>query len=152
MADPTLTDKMLISLGDGGDPTETFAHPCGANARNVTFTNNLGEETTLDCTDPIGQPAAIQRWIESQDSAISISGRVARESWDTWRQWIDAPNNEAAVKNVRVELDNNVTDGGGYWLIPMLPQNFELGTEGKSTVSFSVDLVASGRRVWTDAA
>lgn len=151
MADPTLTDKFLISLGDGATPTEAFAHPCGANARSVTFTNNLGEEVTLDCSDPVGQPAAIQRWMESQDTSLTISGRVARESWDTWRAWADAASYEAAIKNIRIEVDNNATDGGGFWELPAVLQSLELGTEGKSTVSFTAQIVGAGRRIWTDA-
>lgn len=146
MADPTLTDQLLITLGDGGGP-EVFAHPCGANARNVTFTNNLGEEVTLDCADPLGTAAAIQRWVESQDTTISISGRVARESWDTWRAWMD----DATPKNIRVEVDNLLANGGGYWELPAYLQQFEMGAEGKGTMSFTASIVGAGRRVWTDA-
>lgn len=150
MADPTLTDKLLITLGNGADP-EVFAHPCGANTRSVTFTNNLGEETTLDCTDPLGQPAAIQRWMESQDTSLSIAGRVARESWETWRSWADSASYEESVRNIRIEVDNSADDGGGYWALPAILQSFEFSTEGKSTMSFTAEIVGAGRRVWTAA-
>lgn len=140
------TNKFLITLGDGADP-EVFAHPCGANARSVKFTNNLGEEVTLDCDDPLGQPASIERWLESQDTSLSISGRLKRESRDTWRAWSD----DAAIKNIRVELDNNVTDAGGFWELPAYLQNFDLSAEGKATVSFTAEIVGAGKRVWTAA-
>jgi hypothetical protein len=146
MADPTTTQNLLIVLGDGADP-EVFAHPCGATARNVTFTNNTGEEVLLDCDDPLGVPAAVHRWVESQDSSLTISGRMAKESFATWRAFSDG----GAVKNVRVELMNNVTEAGGYWEIPCILSSFEVGAEGKGEVTVSAELTGAGSRSWTDA-
>ncbi len=147
MADPTHTNRFLIMLGDGATPTETFSHPCGANARSVTLTNNTGEEVTLDCTDPLGAPAALKRWTESQDTSMSISGRVAKESFATWRAWADSGD----VKNIRVMIDETGADGGGYWTLPAILQGFEMGTEGKATMTFSADIVGAGSRTWTAA-
>jgi hypothetical protein len=146
MADPTLTDKLLILLGDGADP-EVFAWPCGANARNVSFTNTTGETVTLDCADPAGLPAALRRWVENQDTQISIEGVLATESIDIWRLWAD----NGTTKNVRIQLDVPAAQNGGYWTVPMICQSLDFGSQGKGAATLSATLQANGRRVWTDA-
>lgn len=147
MADPTLSNKLLILLGDGATPTEAFAFPCGALARSVTLTNNTGETMVLDCTDPTTTQAAIKRWTESQDGSLSISGRVATESFQTWRAWVDS----GEAKNIRVVFDESAASGGGYWAMPAILQQFEMGQEGTATSTFSATIVAAGRRTWTNA-
>lgn len=149
MPAPELTNKLLILLGDGGEP-ETFAHPCGANARSVKFTNNTGEEALLDCDDPLGAPTAIARWVESQDSSLNISGKVAVQSFPAWRGWFDA-DGPAAIKNIRVEVLNSASLGGGFYTIPCVVQEVEITTEGKGNISFTATIMGAGPRVWTPA-
>ena len=147
MAAPDLVDSFVILLGDGGSP-ETFAFPCGANARSATFTNNLGEETVLDCDDPTGEMAAIYRWTESQDTQLSISGRLAKGSITHWRNWIDG----GAERNIRVLIDESLADEGGYYTVPAILQQVEWGAEGKKGATFTATIMGSGQRVWTPAA
>lgn len=148
MAAPDLTRRFLIQLGDGGDP-ETFAFPCGANARSVTLKNNLGEETVLDCADPLGELAAIQRWIESQDTTLQISGRVAKgTSLAEWRNWVD----DGSERNIRVLFDELGADGGGYYSLAAYLETLEWGSDGKGTATFTASIMGSGPRTWTDAA
>ena len=148
MAAPDLSRNFLVMLGDGGDPTETFAFPCGANARSVTLKNILGEDVVLDCDDPLGAPAAIQRFLESQDTILSLSGRVAKgDSLSMWRAWAD----EGTEKNIRIMFDETAADGGGYYTLPAFLESVEWGSEGKSTATFSASIMGSGPRVWTAA-
>ncbi|MBF9042952.1 hypothetical protein HKCCE4037_06420 [Rhodobacterales bacterium HKCCE4037] len=146
MADPTLTSKFVILLGDGQE-SEAFAWPCGAEARSVTLTNATGETVVLDCTDPTGTVAAMKRWVESQDTQVSISGRVSTEAWDTWKDWAD----DGSEKNIRLVLDEDAADGGGYWSLPAILQQLEIGQTGTSTATFTATIVGAGRRTWTDA-
>lgn len=147
MAPPKLTSRFLIMLGDGATPTELFAHPCGANARSVTLTNNTGEETVLDCDDPLDAPAALYRWTETQDTALKISGTVATQSFAMWREWADSGD----VKNIKIMLDESAVNNGGSWQLPAILDQFELGTEGKGVVKFDATISGAGRRIWTDA-
>ncbi len=149
MADPDLSSHMLILLGDGGDP-ETFGFPCGANARSVKYTNNTGEEVLLDCDNPMGAPAVISRWIESTDTQLSISGRIAKSAFTMWRSWIDAQGSDAK-KNIRTELLDSADTGAGHHEMPAILKEFEIGAEGKSTMTFSATIVAAGARVWVPA-
>jgi hypothetical protein len=148
MAAPDLSDKLIILLGDGATPTETFAFPCGANARNVTLKNNLGEDVVLDCDDPLGLPALIVRYLESQDTTVSISGRVAKgDSLTQWRAWAD----DATKKNIKIMFDESTADGGGFYTLPAFLDTLEFGAEGKSTATFSASIMGAGQRVWTAA-
>lgn len=145
MAAPTLM-QLLILLGDGATPTEGFAHPCGANTRSIRLINNTGEELLLDCTDPLGAQATINRYLESQDSSLSISGKVASESLAAWRAWAD----DGGSKNIKAEVHS----GGalvGYWDLPALLTEFEITSDGKKNAEFNASIVGAGARTWTDA-
>lgn len=149
MADPTTTNKFLIHIGDGGDPTETFSWLCGAKARSVTFTNNTGEVETLDCSDPTGEVAAIQRFVTSQDTTLTISGQIAVENIPTLRAWAD----DADAKNIRIVIDETGANNGGYWSLPALLTQLEMGQESaKDLATFTAEISGAGRRTWTDAA
>ncbi len=147
MADPTLSQKMVVMLGDG-EVSETFAWPCGATARSVKIKNNVGEDIVLDCTNPTTTKAAINRWLESQEAELSISGRVAIESFATWQAWATG----GTEMNVRAVLDEALADNGGYWGFAGFLTEFEMGQEGTATATFSATIMSSGRLTWTDAA
>ena len=146
MADPNTTTKLMIMVGDGAS-TETFGWPCGANANSVKFTNNLGEDTLLDCTDPLGVAPTIARYLESQDTQVTISGKLSTDALAMWRGWSD----DGVKKNIRIVIDEAAASGGGYWTVPAFLQDFELSRENQKTVDISATLIGGGRRVWTDA-
>lgn len=147
MADPTLTNRVLILLGNGESP-EVFAAPCGGNVDRITLSNNTGETTVLDCTDPLGTAAAIKRWTESQDTSMSVSGRLSIEALAAWRSWADS----GAEKNIRALFDETGANGGGYYTVPSILQTFVVTRTGTGTAEIEATIVAAGRRVWTAAA
>ena len=111
MATGKRTTRLIVQLGDGATPTEAFAHTCGANTFGITLTNNLGENTVLDCDNPLDVPASIVRHLESQDTSVTISGMVTIEAWPTWRAWAD----DGSEKNIKILLDDAAIDNGGPW-------------------------------------
>lgn len=140
------TKRLVIQLGDGGDP-EAFAHTCGANTFGITLTNNLGENTVLDCTNPLDVPAAIVRHLESQDTGCTISGMVTTEAWPTWRSWAD----DGDEKNIKLFLDESAANNGGHWVLPAYLSELELSKENSGKVTFTATISGAGQRVWTDA-
>ncbi|MGQ3486119.1 phage tail tube protein [Roseovarius pacificus] len=140
------TTRLVIQLGDGGSP-ETFAHTCGANTFGVTLTNNLGENTVLDCDNPLDVPAAIVRHLESQDTSVTITGMVTTAAWPTWRGWAD----DGSEKNIKILLDESAANNGGFWTLPALLQQLELGKENSGKVTFTATISGAGQRAWTDA-
>lgn len=148
MADPNLTNNFLIHIGDGATPTEAFSWLCGAKARSVTFTNNLGEVETLDCSDPTGEVAAIQRFVTSQDTSLTISGSIATTAIPTLRAWAD----DGSTKNIRIVIDESAANNGGYWSLPAILGSLEMGQESaKDFATFTAEISGAGRRSWTDA-
>lgn len=141
------TKRLIVQLGDGVTPTETFAHTCGANTFGITLSNNLGENTVLDCDDPLDVPATIVRHLESQDTSVTLSGMVTTEAWPTWRDWADT----GSEKNIKILLDEDAANNGGHWILPAYLASFELGKETSGKVTFSATISGAGQRVWTDA-
>lgn len=146
MATGRQTTRLIIQLGDGADP-EQFAHTCGANTFGVTLTNNLGENTALDCANPLDVPAAIVRHLESQDTSATIAGMVTTEAWPTWREWADAGDE----KNIKLFLDESAANNGGFWTLPAYLTGLELSKESSGKVTFSASISGAGQRAWTDA-
>lgn len=146
MATGTQTTRLVIQLGDGADP-EVFAFTCGANTFGITLTNNLGENSALDCDSPLDVPASIVRHLETQDTSVTISGMVTTEAWDTWRTWADG----GTEKNVKILLDESAANDGGFWTVPAYLQQLELGKESSGKVTFTATITGAGQRVWTDA-
>ncbi|PZX19819.1 phage tail tube protein [Palleronia aestuarii] len=146
MATGKQTERLIIQLGDGGSP-ETFAHTCGANTFGITLTNNLGENTVLDCDDPLDVPAVIIRHLESQDTAATIAGMVMTEAWPTWREWADL----GTEKNIKMIMDESLANNGGFWTLPAYLASIEFSKETSGKVTFSATLSGAGQRVWTDA-
>lgn len=147
MANPNRTNRFLIKVGDGGDP-ETFGFPCGANARSVSLTNNLGEDVVLDCDDPLELASTIVRYLESQDTTLSIEGKISKgDSLTMWREWADS----GTERNCQISIDEPAASGGGYWTVPCFLGGLELGAEGKSTMNVSASIMGNGRRIWTDS-
>lgn len=149
MTAPTLVYDLLILLGDGGSP-ETFGAPCGANSREVKLSNTLGEEMLLDCDDPIGAAAVMTRWVEGQDTELTIGGRIATQYLAEWIAWADAAGTDA-VKNIRVELGATVAQNGGQWTLPAVIESFDLGAQMKGSVTFSATIKQAGARAYTAA-
>lgn len=141
------TTRLIVQLGDGATPTETFAHTCGSNSFNIKLTNNLGESTILDCTDPLDVPAAIVRHLESQDTSVTIAGTVTTEAFPTWRAWAD----DGVEKNIRILLDESAANNGGHWTVPAFLADLELVKESSGKVQFTATITGAGQRVWTAA-
>lgn len=140
------TKRLIVQLGDGDDP-EVFAHTCGANTFGITLSNNLGENTVLDCDDPLDVPAVITRHLESQDTSVTISGMVTTEAWPTWRGWAD----DGVEKNIKMLLDESAVNNGGFWTLPAFLNTVELSKEGSGKVTFTATISGAGQRTWTDA-
>lgn len=149
MATEKQTKRLIVQLGDGdpGGTGELFAYTCGANAFGITLTNNLGENTVLDCENPLDVPASIVRHLESQDTSVTISGMVTIEAWPTWRAWAD----DGSEKNIKIMLDEAAADNGGHWELPAYLGSVEFSKETSGKVTFSATISGAGQRVWADA-
>lgn len=147
MATGKQTTRLIVQIGNGATPTEVFAHTCGANSYTMNLTNNLGENTVIDCDDPLDAPASIVRHLESQDTSVTIAGMVTTQAWPTWRQWAD----DGSTKNIKLLLDEAAVDNGGFWVVPAMLASLELTKEGSGKATFTATITGNGSRVWTAA-
>lgn len=66
--------KVALLLGDGADP-EVFTVVCGITTKGLTRTNQTGDTTVWDCTNPDAAPV-IERDILAGDWSMSGSGQA----------------------------------------------------------------------------
>jgi len=148
MADPVITNRFLILVGNGATPTEVFGAPCGVTVRNATFANTISEWLVMDCDDPLDYMPTMQRVVTSQDTSLEISGRLARTALPIWRAWSDS----GAARNIRVLIEETAANNGGYWQLPALLTSLQIGQESLDGATISAQIAGAGRRVWTAAA
>ena len=97
--------KILIKVGAGDGPPETFAHPCLINAsRGIQFSSSTIDTVIPDCADQ-DAPAWMTREKDSLSVTISGEGIMDAADTDDYFDWFE----QAATKNVQVV----VNDGGG---------------------------------------
>lgn len=146
MSNNSQTGRLVIQLGDGGTP-EQFGFTCGTNSQEVALTNKAGETEVLDCDNPLDAPAVVLRYLESQDTSVNVGGTVTRKAWPKWRGWADG----GEIKNVKVILDEDGDDGGGFWIVPAMLTELKLVKQGSAVVNFTATIMGAGKRVWTAA-
>lgn len=140
--------KLLIQIGDGGSPSETFAHDCLINTeRGIQFSADTTDTVIPDCDNP-DDPAWKEVSKDGLSATINGAGIAHSASLETWFNWFKG----SATKNVRVKVDVTAGNGGGYWAGAFHLTAFEVtGASNKERATVSVTLVSSGTVAWTDA-
>lgn len=140
--------KLLVQIGDGGSPSETFAADCLINTdRGIQFSADANEFIVPDCDDP-DAPAWKERTKDGLDATVTGAGMLHTSSVETWFDWFKS----ADTKNVRVKVDVTGANGGGYWQGAFHLTAFEISGARNEKATASVTLASSGSVVWTDAA
>lgn len=140
--------KLLIQIGDGASPTETFAHDCLINAeRGIQFSSDTSDEVVPDCDDP-SAPAWKEIFKDGLQIQVSGGGKLHTTSLETWFNWF----NSDTEKNVRIKFDVTGANGGGYIAVPM--KLTAMTVNGSRNANSTVDLTLSSHGVatWTDNA
>ena len=125
--------QMLIELGDGATPVESFSRPCGLTSKQFSRKAQVGETNVPDCDDE-DAPAHIERDTTGFTTDITGSGVVDAVDQATWEAWLAS----GAKKNVRVTIGTNV------WIVPSVLTDFTFtGTRGQK-LTFNVAIAGSG--------
>lgn len=138
--------KLLVQIGNGGTPTETFAHDCLINtSRGIKFTSETNEEIMPDCTNP-DDPAWKEVTKDGLQVSVSGAGKLYAASVDEFFNWWKSPN----AKNCRFMLNLTGANGGGYWSGAFHLTEFEVSADdNKATAECQISLVSSGPVTWT---
>lgn len=141
--------KLLIQIGNGGTPTETFAHDCLINtSRGIQFTSDTQDFVMPDCTNP-DDPSWKEVTKDGLQATVTGEGMLYAASVQSWFNWWKG----SATKNCRVMLNLTGANGGGYWSGAFHLTSFEIKGDGnKDTAVASVSLVSSGALTWTSNA
>lgn len=141
-------EKVLIQIGDGGDPTETFAHDCLINLdRGIQISSDTQDILVPDCDDPT-LPAWKQVFKDGLSIQVSGGGNLHTTSLETWFNWLSTD----TAKNVRIKFDTTGALGGGYISVPMKLTQMNINASRKSNTQVDVTLMSHGDADWTDAA
>lgn len=139
-------ESLLIQIGDGATPTETFTHDCLINLdRAFELSADTNDILVPDCDDPtLG--AWKKRTVDGLSGDISGSGKLHTASISTWFTWFNA----ASAKNLRVKT-NAITgaNGGGYWAGSFRLTKFGISGSRKDLCTVEVSIVSDGPLTWT---
>lgn len=141
--------KLLVQIGDGATPTETFAHDCLINtSRGIQFESETSEAIMPDCNNP-DDPAWKVVTKDGMSVTISGAGMLHTPSVETWFNWFK----QAASKNIRFNVNVAGASGGGYWSGAFHLTTMEVsGDSNKDVATVSVTLKSDGAVAWTDNA
>jgi hypothetical protein len=147
MAQPTTASwtKLLILLGDG-EVSEGFAAPC-APTKGIAITAETSDNTIQDCADP-DAPTWVARVARALSAEVSGSGRLALESWETWKDWMLS----GEGKNIRVKIDVPLANNGGHFAMSAVLTGLTVsGNEDDGKIGVDVTMVSDGQVTWVDA-
>lgn len=149
MAQPTTASwtKLLIMLGDGATPTEGFAAPCALTTKGIAITAETSDNTIQDCADP-DAPTWVARVARALSAEVTGSGRLALESFETWKDWMLS----GEGKNIRVKIDVPLANNGGHFAMSAVLTALTVsGNEDDGKIGVDVTMVSDGQVTWVDA-
>lgn len=98
--------QLLIKIGNGGSPSETFAHPCLINTeRGIQFTEQGSDVVVPDCDNP-EDPAWLEHVKDGLSATVTGAGTLNVEDVEDFDEWFRS----ADPKNIQVWLGT-----AGYW-------------------------------------
>lgn len=151
MAAPrTLTfSNFKVYIGSSDSPG-TYSEPCGFTQKSLTIDAETSDTNVPDCDTP-EDPAWTERSVTALSATINGSGVMAMASLATWRTWMLA----AEARQIRVEFDDTLANGGGYYegdaILQSLGHAVALGSDGNKA-QLSVNIVSTGEWTWVPAA
>lgn len=141
--------RLLLKVGDGATPTETFTAKCSINAaRGIAFDASTNDFNIPDCSDP-----DLIAWVAREKISLSasITGAGILNTPDTESFFVWWSSDDA--KNCQVHLDGVTgANGGGYFSGAFHLTAFEVTGDRGGKMEFSCTLVSDGTITWTDAA
>lgn len=140
--------KLLIQIGDGATPVESFAHDCLINAeRGIQMQSETNESIVIDCDAP-DNPGWKETFKDGLSVSVSGGGNLHTASLKTFFNWL----NSDLAKNVRVKFDVTGALGGGYISVPMKLTQFNVTGTRQNNATADITLMSHGVASWTDNA
>lgn len=129
----------VLSMGDGGSPTENFTALCGIKTRDFTAQANTTDNFTRDCADPEDVP--IRRLIVTgKQWSLTGDGDLNRANIDTIIAAI------GVTKNYRFYWTEPTDDEvfAGYFEGPAIMVNHKIGGNDDAYATLSIQMESDG--------
>lgn len=140
---------LIIKLGDGATPTETFTPSCVLRTdKGVSMQTTTSEVMMVDCSSANSE---MIREAVALSYTISGTGLMDFAEFDDWRAWAQS----LASKNLQIEYALSAANNGGYFEGPFILETFEQRgnrTENGGRIMATVNIVSAGAVSWTNAA
>lgn len=126
---------LLIRIGDGGSPSETFSNLCGLKTRNFNLSANEVDTTYPPCENPGGKvqrttrPGIVNRTFSGSGTFVSGATQAILMSHV----------NDATVFNAEV-----IVPGLGEYAGPWMVSDFQFDGDMEDDMQFSATFSASG--------
>jgi predicted secreted protein len=139
---------LLVQIGNGASPTETFTHDCLINtSRGIQFASETNRQTIPDCNN-LDATAWQSLSKDALTATINGAGMLHTTSVKTWFNWFNSNDS----KNVRVLLSGvSLANGGGHWSGAFKVTAFEVTGERNAKAECTVTLESDGAITWVDA-
>jgi predicted secreted protein len=132
--------QLLVKVGDGASPSETFTHPCLINAkRGFKATVSSNKIVVPDCDNP-DDPAWQEVIKDVLSAAIDGAGKLDRAGVATFYAWLLGKD----PKNVQIWLGTF-----GYWAGAFHCTNFEVTGDRGALAECSLALESDGAVTFT---
>lgn len=140
-------EQLLIQIGNGGSPTETFAAPCMINAdRGLQISSDVSEIIVPDCDNP-SLPAFKEILKDGMTIQVSGGGVLHTPDTEDWYAWAISD----LAKNVKINFNVTGANGGGSILVPMKLTQFNITGNRKENSTVEVTLRSHGTPgAWVD--
>lgn len=132
--------KLLLKVGDGGSPSESFTSYCSINAaRGITFSSATNEFPEIDCDDP-DQVAWIVREKSSLSCSITGAGILNTPDIQDFFDWLT----DDASKNCQIVVDVPSADGGVIFEGAFHLTEFAISGDRGAKMEVTISLVSDG--------
>jgi predicted secreted protein len=134
--------QLLIKVGNGDGPPETFAQPCLINTKRgfkLTVSNN--KEITPDCDNP-DDPAWQETFKDMLGVSIDGAGKLNKTDVGAMFAWLTSK----TPKNIQVWVGDYGHFDGAFHLT-----NFEITGDRGGSAESTISLESTGAVTWTAA-
>lgn len=142
---PIFFSKIGLLISNGATPA-VYEAWCGITGLTKTSNKETGTVNMPDCADP-DLPGWLRIYLISNQLVISGTGTAARESFKDFEDW----DRIADMRNVRLVIDIDPADGGGYYEGPALLTQWEVTAENRAPWTFSFGVTFDGQPTWVPA-
>lgn len=148
MSEATTYKGGYIGIAIKDPTTGTFSRPCGLTSGEISFSKDLSEQETVDCSDPEAV-SWVLRGVKSFSMSASGEGLLASEAIDSYEEGFFSEDPVEARFYVGEATD---TGKGRYWSGLVHLNDFKISGEKGDQAKVSISFVSHGKMTYAKVA